>query len=210
MRCLLCALTLASLPATAIAEVPPAVAALTAQTFLLDPTHAIVVFSVDHLGFSQFIATFDRVSGSLDLDPADPASARLAVSIDTESLDLPAPPEGFHETLMNETWFNAAAAPHITFVSERIVMTGETTAEVEGTLTLRGVSQPLTLSAKLNGGWNGEPFEPWARIGFSATGELSRSAYGMGFGVPTPDFPWGVGDTVTLRIETEWTGERVR
>jgi polyisoprenoid-binding protein YceI len=199
----------AFVPLAALAD-PAAVAGLPAQTFTLDPSHSSVTFSLSHLGFSSYTAGFDTVAGTLDLDPAAPGAARVTVTIGTDSLDLPSPPEGFAEMMLGPDWFDAAAHPRITFVSDAVRQTGPQTADIDGTLTIRGIAQPVTLSARLNGGWSGEPWEPWARIGFSATAEVSRTAFGMGFGVPTPEMPFGVGDAVAIRIETEWTGERVR
>ena len=178
-----------------------------AQTFTLDPAHSTVVFRVDHMGLSTFTTSFDKVTGSLTLDPENPAAAELSVQIDPRSLDLPSPaPQGFMDTLMSDMLFDAAAFPAITFVSDNISLTGEATANIAGTLTLHGVSQPITLDATYNGGYGQQPFEPNARIGFSATGEISRTAFGMGLGVPAPGTTIGVGDLVTFRIETEWIG----
>jgi polyisoprenoid-binding protein YceI len=62
------------------------------------------------------------------------------------------------------------------------------------------------MEATYNGGWPGIPQDPHARIGFSATGELSRTAFGMGFGVPAPGTTMGVGDAVSFEIEVEFSG----
>ena len=178
-----------------------------AQTFTLDPAHSTVVFRVNHMGLSTFSSGFDKVTASLTLDPENPTAAQLSVQIDPASIDLPSPaPEGFMDMLMSDMLFDAVAFPEITYVSDSITLTGETTATIAGTLTLHGVSQPVTLEATFNGGYGQQPFEPNARIGFSATGELSRSAFGMGFGVPAPGTTIGVGDMVTFHIETEWIG----
>lgn len=178
-----------------------------AQTFTLDPAHTVVLFSVNHLGFSNFTAGFDTVTASLQLDPDAPETSRLSVSVEVDSLDLPTPPEGFRETLLGPEWFDAATYPEITFVSGSITRTGDKTARVEGTLTLRGVSQPVTLDVTYNGGWGKQPFEPQARAGFSASTTISRSAFGMGFGVPPEGTDFGVSDAVRITIETEWMGE---
>lgn len=183
------------------------VADLPAQTFTLDPSHSALVFSVDHLGFSQFTATFDRFAGTLALDPANPAEARLDVTIDVASLDLPSPPDGFLTELMGPNFFDAGAFPQMTYTSETVTLTGPTTATVAGTLTLLGVAQPVTLDVEFNGNSLPGQFEPWARVGFSATGSLSRSAFGMAYGVPPEGSTLGVGDQVAFRIESEWTGE---
>ena len=59
---------------------------------------------------------------------------------------------------------------------------------IEGELTLRGVTRPVSLDARYNGGYAGHPMDPNARIGFSATGRLKRSEFGMKYGIPAiPD-----------------------
>lgn len=178
-----------------------------AQTFILDPSHASLTFTVSHLGLSRYTAGFDRIDATLELDPADPAAARLRAVIDVASLDLPAPPDGFLAELLGEGWFGAADHPEITYLSETIALTGDTTALVSGTLTLLGVSRPLDLQVTFNGAVPAGMFEPHARIGFSAQGDLSRSDFGMSQGVPEPGSDAGVGDIVSFRIETEFTGE---
>jgi polyisoprenoid-binding protein YceI len=77
---------------------------------------------------------------------------------------------------------------------------------VTGDLTLHGVTLPVTLAVTYNGGYGATDFDPaGARIGFSVTGSLMRSAFGMGFGVPAPGTEFGVGDEVKIIIEAEFT-----
>ena len=184
-------------------SVPPG--KLPDTTYRIDPAHTSVVFRVDHMGFSAYTAGFDQVTGTLQLDPSDPASADLEVSIATSSLDLPSPPEGFREEILGPDWLDAASHPEIVFTSESVTQTGERTAEIAGTLTLRGVAAPVTLEATFNGGWADVEWEPGARIGFSATAQLDRSDFGISTGIPAPGSTLGVGDTVSVVIETELT-----
>lgn len=69
-----------------------------------------------------------------------------------------------------------------------------------------GVSVPIMLDVTFNGGWPAQPFDPGGRVGFSANGGLNRSDFGMTTGLPAPGSDIGVGDTVTFRIEAEFTG----
>jgi polyisoprenoid-binding protein YceI len=57
-----------------------------------------------------------------------------------------------------------------------------------------------------NGGYAGQTVDPQARLGFSATGVLKRSAFGISYGIPTPPSEMGVGDEVMFQIETELLG----
>ena len=179
---------------------------LPAATYELDPSHASVVFSVNHLGLSAFTAGFDEIEATLVLDPSAPESATLVARVDVGSLDLPAPPSGFYEELMGPAWFDAASHGEMRFESAAVALTGEREAEVAGALTIRGVAVPVTLRAAFNTGFAAGIIEPHPRIGFSGTMEVNRSDFGMSFGVPAEGSTFGVGDRVTIRIEAEFIG----
>ena len=201
------ALTVMTAPAIATQDIRAVQTAseLPAGEYRADPSHTTVVFRVDHLGFSVYTAQFTEIDIAVLLDPAQPAEAVLSVTIPVRSLHLPAPPEGFRETLLGADWFDAETYPDMQFVATGIETTSETTANIHGDLTVHGVTQPVTLSARYNGGWVGHIYDPNARIGFSATAEISRTAFGMGFGKPSGEMP-GVADTVQIAIETELVG----
>ena len=174
--------------------------------YTLDPSHSSVIFEVRHLGLSNFTASFDSVSGTLEIDPASPTTATLETVIETRSLDLPAPPEGFFDEMMSPVWFNADAHPEIRFQSESVTLTGDDTADVAGLLTLLGQAVPVTLATTFNAGFPAGVIEPHARLGFSAVTRLQRSEFGMSFGVPPEGSDFGVGDLIEIRIEAEFTG----
>ena len=196
------ALLCATLPAMAQTDIPD----LPPQIYTLDPSHSSVTFTVSHLGFSSYTAGFDTIAGMLELDIANPEAGEVSITIKAQSLDLPAPPDGFLADMLGRRYFDARRHPDITFVSDIITRTGPDTADIAGILTLRGVARPVTLSTAFNGGYDGWPFEPGPRIGFSATAGILRSDFGMEFGIPEPGTTFGVGDAVTIAIETEWTG----
>ena len=174
-----------------------------AGVYALDKTHTSVSFRVNHLGFSHYTARFSRVDGKLWFNPAQPAAMAVEASIDPASLELNAPPAGFHDQLMGKSWFNAAAFPAIAFKSTGVKVTGPATAKVTGDFTLHGVTKPVTLDVTYNGGWPANAMDG-SRVGFSAHGIFKRSAFGMGMGVPPPGSSLGVSDDVEVMIETEF------
>ena len=184
----------------------PDVSKLPAGAYKLDPSHASLTFKVNHLGFSFYTAQFEAFTADLQLDPANPAAASVTAEIDLAPLDLPTPPEGFKEELLGDAWLGAAQTPKMTFVSTGITMTGPATADVTGDLTLKGMTKPVTLHATFNGGYEGHPQDPHARIGFSAHGVLKRSDFGITLGIPAPGTTMGVFDDVAIAIEAEFTG----
>lgn len=189
-------------PASPAAPQPPAGA------YILDKTHTSVTFRVNHLGFSRYTARFSSIDGRLKFDPAAPAAMSVDATIDPLSLELNAPPKGFHDELTGKAWFNAAAFPAITFRSTKVEVTGANTARVTGDFSLHGVTKPVTLEVTYNGGYPPNSFDPGgARIGFSAHGVFKRSAFGMGMGIPAPGSTMGVGDDVEVMIETEFSSK---
>ncbi len=177
--------------------------------YRLDPSHASLIFRVDHLGFSMYTARFTRFDAELRFDPRKPAAARLMATVDARSLetDFPFPEQlDFNAQLLGEEWLDAEEHPQMIFRSKDVVLTGANTARIDGELTLRGVARPMALEATFNGGYAGHPMDPSARIGFSARGTLRRSEYGMTFGIPEPGTTLGVGDEVQVIIEAEFSG----
>lgn len=199
-------LSVLALSASALPGAAQSVEGLPAGTYTSDPTHTILVFHIDHLGLQQFTATFDDVNAVLEIDPADPASALLTASVPVASLDLPAPPKGFLDSLMIAPWFDREAHPEMTFTSTSVTLTGATTAEVEGVLNIKGTEGPLTLQVTFNGAYPPGVIEPTPRIGFSARGSLKRSEFGMAEFVPEEGSKLGMGDEITFEIEAEFSG----
>ena len=193
-------------PPAAPAAAKPAPVNLPAGAYRLDKTHASVVFKVSHLGFSNYTASFADFDARLNFDPARPELTTLEATIDPRSLTLPAPPAGFKDELVGPQWLDAAQYPAITFKSTRVEVTGANTARVTGDFTLHGVTKPVVLDVTFNGGYEGHPMDPNARIGFSATGAFKRSDFGIAYGVPAPGTTMGVGDEVFVEIETEFSG----
>lgn len=180
-----------------------------AGAYTIDPMHTSVLFKLSHLGFSNYTARFKKSSAQLQFDPVSLAASRVEVTVDTNSLetDFPDPATvDFNAELRGEQWLNGAKFPQITFRSTSVEPTGPRTMRINGDLTIRGVTHPMTLDAKLNGGYAGHPLDKHARIGFSAHGTLKRSDYGISYGIPEPGTTFGVGDEVTVIIETEFSG----
>lgn len=179
-----------------------------AGAYKIDKTHASVTFKVNHLGMSNYTARFTGIDGALAFDPANPSAMSVEAGIDTKSIetDYPNSDVNFDAELSGAKWLDAAKFPKITFKSTKVETTGPNTAKVTGDFTLHGVTKPLTLDVTFNGGYASAAMDPNPRIGFSATGKIKRSEFGLGFGVPAPGSTFGVGDDVSIIIEAEFTG----
>ena len=163
-------------------------------SYALDPVHTRLAFQVSHAGFSRPVGTFSRIEGELQFDEADWSSARLTVRIALSTLDLG--DANWREKILDRTFFDAKKFPDAVFESTSVEATGKNTANVTGNLTLHGVTRPVTLAVTLNA-LRRHPLTFKKTAGFSATGNLRRSDFGMD--------AWKnlVGDEVTLVIEAE-------
>jgi polyisoprenoid-binding protein YceI len=208
---LLTSLTLLVIASAAQAQIPPASdAPVPKGAYALDKAHASLIFRVNHLGFSSLTGRFTRYDAKLDFDPAQPGGARVDVTIDPRSISTDNAPDGFIDMLATgKDWLDANRYPEMKFVSRSVVVSGKT-LRVNGELTLRGVTRPLVLEARYNGGYASHPFEPNARIGFSAQGTFKRSDFGISAGVPAAGSTMGVSDDVMVVLEAEFTGPPAR
>lgn len=204
MKPLLPALALAalavSLPLGAQMQVPGSrnPALVTAGTYKVDPGHTMVVWTVDHLGFTPYTGIFGNVTGTLVLDPKNPAAAKVDVTIPvsqvttasaglTAHLLKPAPAGGKAD-------FFGAAPADARFVSHHVMVKG-TKATIHGDLTLNGVTKPVTLQAEFYGAGKMPAMMGGKQgLGFTAQGTIKRSEFGVGYGIPM------VSDAVTLKI----------
>jgi len=180
-----------------------------AGAYTLDPSHASLLFRIDHLGFSHYTARFRHFEAALQFDPAHPERASVRASVDVRSLetDFPEPAKiDFNAMLLGEQWLDAAQFPLMRFHSTSVDAMDGNRLHIRGELELRGVTRPMLLEATYNGGYAGHPMDPRARIGFSAHGTLKRSEFGIVAGIPPPGSHMGVGDEVEVIIEAEFSG----
>jgi polyisoprenoid-binding protein YceI len=123
-------------------------AAATAQaqtaTYAIEPTHTFVSFEVSHFGTSTNRGRFDKKEGSVQLDRAA-KTGRVDITIDMASINSGVAPFDGH--LKSKDFFNVAEHPSARFVGDKFVFAGDKLTAVEGTLTLLGKSQPVTLKA---------------------------------------------------------------
>ena len=163
-------------------------------TYGLDKTHGYITFGYSHLGFSNPEVGFNDFDVDLTLDADAPQNSSFEVVIQAASIDSRV--AKFDEHLIGPDYFDVATHKTIRFVSSAIQMTSANTADITGTLTLKGQSHPVTLSAVLNKAG----IHPIARVpalGVSATATLKRSQWGLDKYVPL------VSDEVEVRIEIE-------
>lgn len=189
------------------ADVPaPATAPVPAGAYTVDKLHTSLIFRVSHLGFSSYTGRFTRLDANLQFDPNNLAASRVNVTIDPRSIEADNAPSGFMQTLAGKDWLDAEHFPEMSFRSKSVEVTGPGTFRLHGELTLHGVTKPLVLEARYNGGYASHPYEPNARVGFSAQGTFARSDFGVSIGIPAVGTTMGVGDEVAVTLESEFSG----
>ena len=184
----------------------PVPAPVPAGAYTVDKAHTSLIFRVNHLGFSTWTGRFTRLDAQLSFNPAKLEASSVNVTIDPASIESDNAPAGFLQTLAGKDWLDAAHYPEMRFRTKSVELTGKDTFRIQGELTLHGVTRPVALDARYNGGYAGHPFDPHARTGFSAHGSFKRSDFGVSFGIPAPGTTLGVGDQVDVTIETEFNG----
>lgn len=185
MKQTLIAAALVALPLAAHAE---------PEAYTLDSSHSQVLFSYNHLGYSTTWGMFSGFEGDIQFDQDNPANSSVTVSFPVRSMFTGW--EGRFEHFMSADFFGADEDEMVTFTSTSIDVTGDTTANIIGDLTLNGITKPVTLAATLNQAGD-HPMEgkPWA--GFNATATLMRSDFEVGMFAPF------VSDEVEIQISLE-------
>ena len=188
------ALAIFAASAPALAQAPAAnidPAAVQSGSYVVDPNHTQVGFSVLHMGFTHYNGRLTNVSGTLDLSAKTPTESSLAVTVPVESVSTTS--VKLDDELKSKDWLDAASFPTMTFKSKSVTPSGKGQAKVTGDLTLHGVTKSVTLMAHFVGsGVN--PLSKKYTVGFDITGDIKRSDFGVKTYVPL------ISDTVQLTI----------
>lgn len=171
----------------------------TRTTWTVDSAHAEVGFAIKHLMISTVRGRFAGVTGTVELDEADPSSSKVNVEIDVRSIDTRQEQRDNH--LRSPDFFDVEKYPTMHFTGKRIE--GDTTGKFHliGDLTIRGISHEITLDVSSEG----RVRDPWGndRAGFSATGKISRQAFGLTWNQLLEAGGVAVSDEVRLSIDVE-------
>lgn len=168
-----------------------------AGEYVLDTRHASVSMNLSHMGgFSNYAMRFDKITGGFTYDPAKLAATKLTVTIDPKSIHTGLPT--FDEEISGK-FFQAEKFPTITFVSTDVKAAADGKGMVTGDLTFLGVTKPVTLDVTFYGVGPGM-MGSGTRMGFSASGKIKRSDFGM-----TAPGVGAAGDEVSLVAEVEFT-----
>jgi polyisoprenoid-binding protein YceI len=168
-----------------------------AGTWAIDPVHSEVSFVVRHMMVSKVRGRFDKFEGTITT-AADPLQSSVTATVDLSSVNTGEPNRDNH--IRSADFFEVESHPEMKFRSTGVRPDGENFL-LDGDLTIRGITKPVTLKLEVNG------FGPDAyggtRAGFSATGEINRHDWGVSYNGPIPGGGVMVSEKVTINIEAE-------
>jgi polyisoprenoid-binding protein YceI len=165
-------------------------------TWVTDPVHSTIGFSVKHLGIATVRGKFDEFEGRLEIGD-DLASARVSGRATTASIDTGEPQRDAH--LRSPDFFDAETNPELRFESSSVEAVDDETFTIVGELTMHGETHPVTLNAELLGAET----DPYGneRVALEITGQLSRGDWGMKFNQALGSGNLMVADKVKLAID---------
>jgi polyisoprenoid-binding protein YceI len=171
-----------------------------ATKWQLDPAHSAAHFSVRHLMISNVRGEFTKLTGSAQINPADPAKSSVEVTIQAGSLNTREPQRDEH--LRSADFFDVTNHPTLTFRSTRVEALGADNFKLTGDLTIRGVTRQVTFDVE---GPTASVKDPWGNIraGITASAKINRKDYGVAFNALTETGGVVVGDEVKITVEAE-------
>lgn len=169
-----------------------------AGTWDIDPVHSHVGFVARHLMVSKVRGQFTEFEGQI-VTADDPLQSSASLSVNTNSIETSN--EQRNNDVKGEAFLNVASYPTMTYRSTGVRSLNGSEIVVDGDLTIRGVTHPIELAAELNG-FGPDPYGG-TRVGFSATGEISRSDYGINVDMALPSGGLVISEKIQITIEIE-------
>ncbi|GGJ97588.1 YceI family protein [Luteimonas terricola] len=163
-------------------------------TYTIDPTHTDVIAQWNHLGFSNPIAHFGQVEGTITYDADNVAASSVEVVLPLAGLSSHV--KAFDDHLKSDDFFDVARFPQATFKSTAVESAGEGKLKITGDLTIKDITRPVVLDATINK-IDTHPMTSQPAAGFDAVATLKRTDFDLGMNAPY------VSDEVQLRITTE-------
>ncbi|HSJ07737.1 MAG TPA: YceI family protein [Longimicrobiales bacterium] len=170
-----------------------------ATTWTIDADHTHVGFAVRHMMLATVKGRFAGVSGVVEMDGDDVASASVQVEIDAATIDTRNEQRDAH--LRSADFFDVANHPAITFRSGRAGLREDGGLDITGELTIRGITREVVLAVEEEG----RGVDPWGneRIGFSGTVRIRRSEFGLTWNQTLETGGVLVGDEIRITVDVQ-------
>jgi polyisoprenoid-binding protein YceI len=170
------------------------------STYQIDTAHTHAQFKVRHLMISNVKGEFSHVTGTVELDDANPSASSINMIIDVNSVNTREPQRDAH--LKSADFFDVAKFPTITFVSKEVVKSGDGSYEVVGDLTIHGVTKTVDLEVESVTPEMKDPYGMFRR-GAEAKATILRSDFGLVYNAALETGGVLIGDDVHITIDTE-------
>ena len=169
------------------------------MAFQIDNSHSEIQFSVRHMMVAKTRGVFEKWSGTVLLDPANPSATSVDISIESASINTKDAQRDGH--LRSPDFLASEQFPAITFKSTQTEVTGDNKARLHGDLTIREVSKPVVLEVE----YQGNAKSPWGTVsyGFNASTKINREEWGLVWNAALETGGWLVGKEVQIDIELE-------
>lgn len=163
----------------------------------LDPAHSRIGFTTRHAMVTKVRGSFTEFTGTAHVDGEKPSNSTVQVNIKATSIDTGHADRDTH--LRGNDFLKMEEFPELTFVSTSVVRSGETTFEVTGDLTIRGVTRSVTVPFEFAGSAK-DPFG-FERIGFEGTASINRKDFGITYNAVLETGGVLIGEKVTLEFD---------
>ena len=163
------------------------------ETYAIDNTHTFPRFAYSHFGYSTQLSRFNKTSGSIVIDRAAKTGS-VDVNIDMTSVDTGY--ATFNEHIQGEDFLHTAKFPTATFKSTKLKFKGDKPVAINGDLTIKGITKPVTLKVD-SFHCMPHPIVKKDACGANASTTIKRSEFNAGKYAPH------VSDEVTLTIAVE-------
>jgi polyisoprenoid-binding protein YceI len=172
------------------------------NNYTIDPAHSTADFKVRHLMVSNVRGEFSGVSGTVTVDPANPANSSINARIDANTIQTRDAQRDAH--LKSADFFDVEKFPEITFVSKSVSKLGDDEYKVTGDLTIHGVTKEVVLDVE---GPTSEVKDPWGnvKIGASAKTKINRKDFGLIWNATLETGGMLVGEDVSIQLDLELT-----
>lgn len=165
----------------------------------IDPNHTAAHFTVRHMGLSNVTGTFDKVSGTAQMDDKDFTKSSVDAVIDVASVDTRV--QARDNDLRSDHFFDVAKYPTMEFKSKRVEKQGDG-YKLIGDLTMHGVTREVTLNLDQPSSTMTDPKGNMHR-GFSGSTTINRKDWGMTYNNLLQSGEAVVGDTIKIQIDAE-------
>lgn len=172
------------------------------REWTLDLGHAHIGWEIDHMDLARTVGRFDSFTGTFLIDEDDPANSSITVTVDAASVN--SNHIGRDNHIRSADYLNVPEFPTVTFTSGDIAMSSETEGKMDGTLTMLGVTAPITLDFTLVADRTYPDFIPnydeVRTASFEATGTITRTDWGMDF-IAFPGSPTGLEIDLDIHVD---------